>query len=161
VTGRPLQRSRRLCGGKRNASDSVFQSGSGGNAGGQSVAKAIHEIAVRGRNQASASLMINCVKRQLGVALWLGLILVRKNLNRDMTPIFEHNLHMIALWLAPILVRKYRYLNIQPRLDTRGVSGQGQPKPMPNAETEHNLHRGGRRGCAYGSSTAATRTRWL
>lgn len=49
--------------------------GSGGNAGGQSVAKAIHEIAVRGRTQGDMHLLLNCVKRQLGVALWLGLIL--------------------------------------------------------------------------------------
>jgi len=49
--------------------------GSGGNAGGQSVAKAIHEIAVRGRTHGSLALISNCVKRQVGVALWLGLIL--------------------------------------------------------------------------------------
>ena len=42
------------------------------------VAKAIHEIAVRGRTNGNMTLIMNCVKRQIGVALWLGLILVRE-----------------------------------------------------------------------------------
>jgi len=49
--------------------------GSGGNAGGQSVAKAIHEIAVRGRTTGSLELILRAAKKQLAVAIWLGLIL--------------------------------------------------------------------------------------
>eukprot|EP00802_Teleaulax_amphioxeia_P004388 Tamp_04392.p1 GENE.Tamp_04392~~Tamp_04392.p1 ORF type:complete len:360 (-),score=96.87 Tamp_04392:1898-2977(-) len=49
--------------------------GSGGNAGGQSVAKAIHEIAVRGRTNGDWALINKVLKKQLAVALWLGLIL--------------------------------------------------------------------------------------
>ena len=49
--------------------------GSGGNAGGQSVAKAIHEIAVRGRTSGDMTLALRAAKRSIAVALWLAVIL--------------------------------------------------------------------------------------
>jgi Mg/Co/Ni transporter MgtE len=49
--------------------------GSGGNAGGQSVAKAIHEIAVHGHTAGEYGLIKKVLKKQLAVAVWLGLML--------------------------------------------------------------------------------------
>jgi len=49
--------------------------GAGGNAGGQTVAKCIHEIAVRGRTRGDLALVLRSAQRQIAVAVWLAVII--------------------------------------------------------------------------------------